>query len=61
MTVAFRTPLKAFTAVYEEPMKLESCSCGYRPRPLSVVGDNATLDAVSTVVNEKLQRVVAEL
>ena len=28
---------------------------------LSVVGDNATLDAVATEVNEKLQRVVAQL
>jgi uncharacterized protein (DUF302 family) len=28
---------------------------------LSVVGDNATLDAVAAEVNEKLQRVVAEL
>ena len=28
---------------------------------LSVVGDNATLDAVATEVNEKLQRVVAHL
>jgi uncharacterized protein (DUF302 family) len=28
---------------------------------LSVVGDNATLDAVATKVNEKLQRVVAQL
>ena len=28
---------------------------------LSVVGENATLDAVATEVNEKLQRVVAQL
>jgi len=28
---------------------------------LSVVGDNATLDAVATEVNEKLKRVVAQL
>ncbi len=28
---------------------------------LSVVGDNATLDAVATEVNEKLRRVVAQL
>ncbi len=28
---------------------------------LSVVGDNATLDAVATEVNEKLKRVIAEL
>jgi uncharacterized protein (DUF302 family) len=28
---------------------------------LSVVGDNATLEAVATEVNEKLQRVVAQL
>jgi len=28
---------------------------------LSVVGDNATLDAIATEVNEKLQRVVAQL
>ena len=28
---------------------------------LSVVGDNATLDAVATEVNEKLQRVIAKL
>ena len=28
---------------------------------LSVVGDNATLDAVATEVNEKLQRVISQL